>query len=84
MEAFYLKRGFLNLALAKVVDIGFSLHTKKETKFFLYAFAKNQRSNISDKEKAALKLISKSLMVATEKQLQTLIKKGSICEVKNE
>jgi len=52
--------------------------------FFLYAFAKNQRANISDKEKAALKLIAKSLMVATEKQLQALIKKGSICEVKNE
>jgi len=49
---------------------------------FLYAFAKNQRSNISEKEKAALKLVSKSILAATEKQLKTLIKKGSIWEVK--
>jgi hypothetical protein len=49
---------------------------------FLYAFAKNQRSNISEKEKSALKLVSKSILAATEKQLKALIKKGSIWEVK--
>lgn len=58
---------------------------KKENRVvFLYAFAKNQRSNISDKETAALKLVSKGLMAATEKQLKTLIKEGSIWEVQNE
>ncbi len=50
---------------------------------FLYAFAKNQRSNISEKEKTALKLASKALMAATEKQLNALIKNGSIWEVEN-
>lgn len=51
---------------------------------FLFAFAKGQRSNISDKEKAALKIIAKDFMAATQKQLKAMIDEGSIWEVKND
>ncbi len=76
LEVFYLKRGCLNRILVA--------YKKGNRIVFLYAFAKNKRSNISDKEKAALKLISKSFMAATQKQLKSLIKEGSIWEVKND
>tara|TARA_B100000614_G_scaffold128513_1_gene114711 strand:+ start:273 stop:647 length:375 start_codon:yes stop_codon:yes gene_type:complete len=49
---------------------------------FLFAFAKNKKSNITDKEKSALMIIAKSFMEATKKQLEALIKEGSIWEVK--
>ncbi len=51
---------------------------------FLHAFAKNKKANISSKEKDALMIIAKSFMAATKKQLQALIKQGSILEVKND
>lgn len=49
---------------------------------FLYAFAKNQRANISDKEKMTLRLIAKNFVAFTEEHLQELLKIGSIWEVK--
>jgi hypothetical protein len=51
---------------------------------FLYAFAKNDRANISAKEEAALSLAAESFISATEQQLQKLMLSGSIREVKND
>jgi hypothetical protein len=50
---------------------------------FLYAFAKNTRANISDKEKMALSLVAEALVSATEAQIRGLIKEGSIVEVQH-
>jgi hypothetical protein len=50
---------------------------------FLYAFAKNVRSNISDKEKEALSLVAEAFVVATEYQISFLLKKGAIVEVQH-
>lgn len=49
---------------------------------FLYAFAKNVRANISDKEKAALTLVAEAFVAATDGQVSMLLKEGSIVEVK--
>jgi hypothetical protein len=39
---------------------------------FLYAFAKNARANISDKEKEALRLVAGALVLATDAQVSWL------------
>lgn len=49
---------------------------------FLYAFGKNDRSNISTEEEAALSLTAKSLLSATDQQIEALLKLKSIWEVK--
>jgi len=49
---------------------------------FLYAFAKNVRANISDKEKEALSLVAEAFISATDAQVDLLLKEGSILEVK--
>lgn len=48
---------------------------------FLYAFAKNERANISDKEEAALSIVAEAFISATDKQVRELLKKGTIWEV---
>jgi hypothetical protein len=48
---------------------------------FLYAFAKNAKANISDKEKEVLSLVAEAFISATEAQIALLLKKGSIVEV---
>ncbi len=50
---------------------------------FLYAFAKNAKANISDKEKEALILVAGAFISATDAQLSLLLKKGSIAEVQH-
>lgn len=50
---------------------------------FLYAFAKNARANISDKEKEALSLVAEAFVSATDAQVGLLLKEGSIVEVKD-
>jgi hypothetical protein len=50
---------------------------------FLYAFAKNARANISDKEKEALSLVAEAFVSATEAQVGLLLKAGSIVEVQH-
>jgi len=50
---------------------------------FLYAFAKNARTNISDKEKEALSLVAEAFISATDAQVSFLLKEGSIEEVKH-
>ncbi len=48
---------------------------------FLYAFPKNAKASISDKEKEALSLVTEAFVAATEAQLGLLLKEGSLVEV---
>ena len=48
---------------------------------FLYAFAKNDKANISNKEKTALQLTAKDFLSATDNQLQALISTKKYREV---
>ena len=50
---------------------------------FLYAFAKNARANISDKEVEALSLVAGAFVSATDAQVSLLLKEGSIVEVQH-
>ena len=50
---------------------------------FLYAFGKNERANISQKEEAALSIAAEAFISATDKQVSELLKKGSVWEVKS-
>ncbi len=50
---------------------------------FLYAFAKNVRATISDKEKEALSLVAEAFISATDTQVSSLLKEGSIVEVQH-
>jgi hypothetical protein len=50
---------------------------------FLYAYAKNDRANISDKEQAALSLVVEAFISTPDSQLNELIKQGSVWEVKH-
>lgn len=50
---------------------------------FLYAFAKNDKANISDREEAALGLAAESFLSATDGQVNALLANGSIGEVQH-
>ncbi len=50
---------------------------------FLYAFAKNAKANISDKEKEALILVAEAFISATDAQIALLLKKGSLVEAQH-
>jgi hypothetical protein len=50
---------------------------------FLYAFAKNARANISDKEKEALSLVAEAFVSATDAQVGLLLKEGSVVAVQH-
>jgi hypothetical protein len=47
---------------------------------FLYAFSKNARTNISDKEVEALSLVAEAFISATDEQVSLLVKEGSVVE----
>jgi len=49
---------------------------------FLYAFAKNVRANLSDREKEALSLVAQAFISATEAQVSFLLQEGAVVEVK--
>ncbi|MGO9177261.1 MAG: type II toxin-antitoxin system RelE/ParE family toxin [Desulfobaccales bacterium] len=49
----------------------------------LYAFAKNAKANISDKEKEALSLVAEAFISATDMQVALLLKDGSLVEVQH-
>ena len=49
--------------------------------FFVHGFAKNQKENISDKEKEELKAYAKLLFGLNEKQIGYAIQKGELIEV---
>ena len=50
---------------------------------FLYAFGKSEKANISEREEAALSLVAEAFIFATDKQVNELLSKGSIWEVKD-
>lgn len=49
--------------------------------FFMYGFAKNQRSNIGAKEKLALKRLASELLGYKERQLKQALKHGALIEI---
>ena len=49
--------------------------------FFIYGFAKNQRSNITAKEKQALKRLARELLGYSNKQLSQAIKRGALSKI---
>jgi hypothetical protein len=52
-----------------------------ERVIFLYAFAKNVKANISEKEREALSLVAEYFISATDAQVGLLVKEGSVQEV---
>jgi hypothetical protein len=50
---------------------------------FLYAFAKNDKTNISAKEEAALSLAAQFFVATTDSHIQELLATGSIWEVQH-
>ncbi len=54
-----------------------------ERLIFLYAFSKNKRVNISEKDKTALRLVAESFVSSTEKELNELLNQQSIWEIKD-
>jgi hypothetical protein len=48
---------------------------------FLYAFAKNARASISDKEKEALSLVAEAFISASDAEVNLLLEAGSVTEV---
>jgi len=51
---------------------------------FVHGFEKNERSNVSDNELEALKLLADDLLRLSEKQISEAVGKGSLLEVTNE
>lgn len=52
--------------------------------FYVYGFEKNTKSNISQNEEKAIKIVAKSLFAYTEGELIRLITDGSLIEVHDE
>lgn len=61
--------------------VGYKKPNSERIIFFLYAFAKTDRANISDREEAALSLAAESFLSATDIQVDQLLTSGSIWEV---
>jgi hypothetical protein len=59
--------------------LAFKLYDKA---FFLYGFAKNQQSNISDKELKALKLLAAKLLAYERHELDTAIAAQELYEIR--
>ena len=52
-----------------------------ETAVFLYGFAKNDRSNVSEREKEALKKLAKLYLSFTPEEWKTAVMSGELMEV---
>ena len=52
--------------------------------FFVYGFEKNAKSNISQDEEKAIKLIAKSLFAYSDDEIIRLIRNGALIEVSHE
>ncbi len=48
---------------------------------FIFGFEKNERANISDKERDALRMMAKDLLGLTAGQLQETVEDGTLIEV---
>jgi hypothetical protein len=53
-------------------------YRKNDRAFFLYGFDKGEKSNISQKEKIALKKLTQELMLYDEKKLNRAVKNGAL------
>ena len=62
------------------VVVGYKKHNTERI-IFLYAFAKNDKANMSAKEEAVLSLTAESFISTADKQVQELLAVGSIWEV---
>lgn len=51
--------------------------------YFIFAFAKNEKSNLTQKEFAVYKTIGKTLMSLSEEQLRLAIERSELVEVKD-
>jgi hypothetical protein len=60
--------------------IAFKAHDKA---IFIYGYAKNKRSNITDKEEKALKALATEYFSYSETQINKAIKLGELIEVKS-
>ena len=49
--------------------------------FFMYGFAKNQRSTITVKEQQALKRMARELLMYGDKQLNRVLDQGAVIEI---
>ncbi|AZG37394.1 MULTISPECIES: type II toxin-antitoxin system RelE/ParE family toxin [Shewanella] len=49
--------------------------------FFIFGFSKNEKANISTKEKTALKIMAKELLAYDNKQLAKALKHKALFEV---
>ena len=49
--------------------------------FFMYGFSKNQRSNITSKEKKVLRLMARELLGYSDNQLRQALKHGALIEI---
>lgn len=56
--------------------------SKGERIVFMFGFEKNERANISTKEKKAVQLLGKSLLAFTDEELQSRLKSRAIIEIK--
>lgn len=57
-------------------------YKKDDKAIFIHGFAKNEKSNLSNKELIALKEFSKVLLGLSEKQIQIALHAGDFIEVK--
>lgn len=62
------------------VVVGYKKHNTERI-IFLYAFAKNEKANMSAKEEAVLSLTAETFISAADKQVQELLAIGSVWEV---
>jgi hypothetical protein len=49
--------------------------------FYLYGFKKNERADVTDQERAALKALAKDLLALNELELQIALQDGAIMEI---
>lgn len=52
--------------------------------FFIFGYAKNEKSNLSDEETKAAKMFAKELLNYTDTQLDKLMADGKLIEVKHD
>ncbi|MFV2060710.1 MAG: type II toxin-antitoxin system RelE/ParE family toxin [Gammaproteobacteria bacterium] len=57
---------------------------KDNNSFFMYGFAKNERTNITAKELTALQMAAKIYLEKTDKQLDKAVKESILFEVKDD
>jgi len=54
----------------------------RENAFFIYGFSKNEKDNITEKEKESLKALAKQYFSYNEKQIHQAVKNGELVKVK--